>query len=91
MPFAQIYMFDGRTDEQKKAVIEMVMAALDEAVGTPAENIRIWIHDKLKAQWGIADKTVDLYDITEETQGTLRQLSKKLEGILCATEHRQTL
>jgi 4-oxalocrotonate tautomerase len=45
MPFAQIYMLDGRTDEQKKAVIEMVVAALDEAVGTPVENIRVWIHD----------------------------------------------
>ena len=33
MPFAQIYMIEGRTEEQKKAVIEKVTQALHEAVG----------------------------------------------------------
>lgn len=57
MPFAQIYMIEGRTDEQKKAVIEKVTAALHEAVGAPVESIRVWIHDVPKTQWGIAGKT----------------------------------
>ncbi len=57
MPFAQIYMIEGRTDEQKKAVIEKVTAAIHEAVGAPVENIRVWIHDVPKTQWGIAGKT----------------------------------
>lgn len=57
MPFAQIYMVEGRTDEQKRAVIEKVTAALVEAVGAPIENVRVWIHDVPKAQWGIAGKT----------------------------------
>jgi 4-oxalocrotonate tautomerase len=57
MPFAQIYMVEGRTDEQKKAVIEKVTAALVEAIGAPIENVRVWIHDVPKAQWGIAGKT----------------------------------
>ena len=57
MPVAQIYMVEGRTDEQKKAVIEKVTAALVEAVGAPIENVRVWIHDVPKAQWGIAGKT----------------------------------
>ena len=57
MRFAQIYMVEGRTDEQKKAVIEKVTAALVEAVGAPIENVRVWIHDVPKAQWGIAGKT----------------------------------
>lgn len=57
MPFAQIYMIEGRTDEQKKAVIEKVTEALHEAVGAPRENIRVWIHDVPKTQWGIAGKT----------------------------------
>ena len=33
MPFAQIYMLEGRTEEQKKAVIEKVTQALVDAVG----------------------------------------------------------
>ncbi|MDO9597587.1 MAG: 2-hydroxymuconate tautomerase [Azoarcus sp.] len=54
MPFAQIYMIEGRTEEQKRAVIEKVTAALVEAVGVPKETVRVWIHDVPKENWGIA-------------------------------------
>ena len=54
MPFAQIYMIEGRTEEQKRAVIEKVTAALVEAVGAPIANVRVWIHDVPKENWGIA-------------------------------------
>lgn len=54
MPFAQIYMIEGRTEEQKRAVIEKVTAALCEAVGTPKENVRVWIQDVPATNWGIA-------------------------------------
>ncbi|MEZ5649690.1 MAG: 2-hydroxymuconate tautomerase [Burkholderiaceae bacterium] len=54
MPFAQIYLLEGRTEEQKRAVIEKVTAALCEAVGAPKENVRVWIHDMPKENWGIA-------------------------------------
>ncbi len=54
MPFAQIYMIEGRTTEQKRAVIEKVTQALVEATGTPKENVRVWIHDVPKENWGIA-------------------------------------
>jgi 4-oxalocrotonate tautomerase len=57
MPFAQIYMIEGRTDDQKKAVIEKVTEALHEATGAPRENVRVWIHEVPKTQWGIAGKT----------------------------------
>ncbi|HOB68089.1 2-hydroxymuconate tautomerase [Ottowia sp.] len=57
MPFAQIYMLEGRTEEQKRAVIEKVSQALHEAVGAPKETIRVWIHDVPKTNWGIAGKT----------------------------------
>lgn len=57
MPFAQIYLLEGRTDEQKKAVIEKVTQALQEAVGAPKENIRVWINDVPKTNWGIAGVT----------------------------------
>lgn len=54
MPFAQIYMLEGRTEEQKRAVIEKVTDALQEAVGAPRETIRVWIQDVPKTNWGIA-------------------------------------
>jgi 4-oxalocrotonate tautomerase len=57
MPFAQIYMIEGRTEEQKRAVIEKVTEALVEAVGAPRENVRVWIHDVPKENWGIAGRS----------------------------------
>ena len=54
MPFAQIYMIEGRTEEQMKAVIEKVTQALHEATGAPVENVRVWIQDVPKENWGIA-------------------------------------
>ena len=57
MPFAQIYMIEGRTEGQKRAVIEKVTAALQEAVDAPKETIRVWIQEVPKTNWGIAGQT----------------------------------
>ena len=57
MPFAQIYLLEGRTEEQKRAVIQKVTEALVEALDAPKENVRVWIHDMPKENWGIAGET----------------------------------
>ncbi len=57
MPFAQLYILEGRTEEQKRALIEKVTAAIVEAVNAPKENVRVWIHDVPKENWGIAGVT----------------------------------
>ena len=54
MPFAQIYILEGRTEEQKRAVIEKVTQALHEATDAKKETIRVWIHEMPKENWGIA-------------------------------------
>ena len=54
MPFAQIHMLEGRTEEQKKAVIEKVSHALVEATGSPIANVRVLITEVPKENWGIA-------------------------------------
>lgn len=54
MPFAQIYLIEGRTEDQKRAVIEKVTQALIEAVGAPKENVRVWLTEVPKENWGIA-------------------------------------
>lgn len=53
MPFAQIYLIEGRTEEQKRALIEKVTSAIIEAVDAPKENVRVWLHDMPKENWGI--------------------------------------
>ena len=57
MPFAQIYLLEGRSEEQKRAVIEKVTAALVEALDAPVANVRVWIHDMPKENCGIAGKS----------------------------------
>lgn len=56
MPFVQIYMLEGRSEEQKRAVIEKVTAAICEAVDAPPQNVRVWIHDMPNTNWGIAGR-----------------------------------
>jgi 4-oxalocrotonate tautomerase len=56
MPFANVFMIEGRTEEQKKAVIEKVTDALVEALGAPRENVRVWIQEIPAAQWGIGGR-----------------------------------
>ena len=57
MPFAQIYLNEGRNEEQKRAVIEKVTLALCDAVAVPKEKVRVWIQEVPKDSWGIAGVT----------------------------------
>ncbi len=57
MPIVQVFMIEGRTEDQKRAVIEKVSAALVEATGAPKEAIRVWIQEVPKTNWGIAGQT----------------------------------
>lgn len=57
MPLAQIQIMEGRSEDQKRAVIEKVTAALVEAVGAPIETVRVIITEVPKAHWGIAGKS----------------------------------
>jgi 4-oxalocrotonate tautomerase len=54
MPFAQVYMIEGRTDEQKRALIAKVTQAIVEAVHAPVSTVRVWIQEVPKENWGIA-------------------------------------
>ena len=57
MPLAHIHMMEGRSDDQKRAVIDKVTAALVDAIGVPAETGRVLITEVPKTQWGIGGKS----------------------------------
>lgn len=57
MPFVQIFLLEGRTAEQKRAVIEKVTEAVSAAVEAPRENVHVWIQEVPASQWGIGGKT----------------------------------
>lgn len=57
MPFAQIQMIEGRSEEQKKAAIAKVSDALAEALDAPRESIRVCIVEVPSTNWGIGGKS----------------------------------
>ena len=57
MPFAQIHMTVGRTEAQKKALIDNVSEAIANSISAPKESIRVCIQEVPKENWGIAGKT----------------------------------
>jgi 4-oxalocrotonate tautomerase len=58
MPFAQLYIAEGRTDEQKKQLIQKVTQAFVDALGTKPESVWITVQDVRKEQWGIGGNTL---------------------------------
>jgi 4-oxalocrotonate tautomerase len=45
MPLIQVSMASGRTDEQKRALLEAVTHAVHTSIGAPVDSIRVWIHE----------------------------------------------
>lgn len=45
MPLIEIHLLDGRTDEQKKALLAAVTQAVHSSIGAPIESIRVWIQE----------------------------------------------
>lgn len=50
MPFIHIEMLEGRTFEQKKALVEEVTEVVSKHTGAPKENIYIIINDLKKGE-----------------------------------------
>ena len=45
MPLVEIHLLEGRTDEQKKALLSAVSEAVHTSIGAPIETIRVWIQE----------------------------------------------
>ena len=53
MPLININMIEGRTDQQKEALIKAVAEAVMNSIGAPEESIRVMISEYEKRHWGI--------------------------------------
>lgn len=45
MPLIEIHMLEGRTDAQKKALLNSVTEAIRTSLGVPLTSIRVWIRE----------------------------------------------
>ncbi|WP_112182230.1 MULTISPECIES: 2-hydroxymuconate tautomerase [Paraliobacillus] len=56
MPYVTVKMLEGRTDDQKKALIEKVTEAVSETTGASKEKVVVFIEDIDKSQYGVGGK-----------------------------------
>ncbi|MEK3806822.1 2-hydroxymuconate tautomerase [Metabacillus sp. SLBN-84] len=56
MPYVTVKMLEGRTEDQKKALVEKVTAAVSETTGAPAEKVTVFIEEMSKNHYGVGGK-----------------------------------
>jgi 4-oxalocrotonate tautomerase len=54
VPIAQLYILEGRTDEQKERLIREVSEAMSRSIDSPIERVRVIITEMPKSHFGIA-------------------------------------
>ena len=57
MPIAQLYIIEGRTDQQKESLIREVSVAMSRSLDAPIERIRVMITEMPKQHFGIAGQS----------------------------------
>ena len=45
MPLVNVQMAEGRSPEQKKALMAAITDAMHEHIGAPRESVRVWINE----------------------------------------------
>lgn len=56
MPYVTVKMLEGRTDEQKRALVEKVTAAVAETTGASPEKVVVFIEDMQKSHYAVGGK-----------------------------------
>jgi 4-oxalocrotonate tautomerase len=54
MPYVTVKMLPGRTDDQKRALVEKVTDAVSETTGAPKEAVVVFIEEMPKEHYGVA-------------------------------------
>lgn len=51
MPLIEIHLLEGRTDEQKKALLTAVTEAVETSIGASRGSIRVWIQEFSRSEY----------------------------------------
>ncbi|RAU19093.1 2-hydroxymuconate tautomerase [Nitrincola tibetensis] len=57
MPIAQLYIMEGRSDEQKERLIASITESIASSLDTPTDAVRVIITEMPKQHFGIAGKS----------------------------------
>ena len=57
MPFIQITMISGRTEDQKRDLLAAVSQATADSIGAPLETVRAWIVEVPPTDIAVAGET----------------------------------
>ncbi|KMY21057.1 2-hydroxymuconate tautomerase [Bacillus pumilus] len=58
MPIVTVQMLEGRTDEQKRALVEKVTDAVVETTGAGVEKVSVIIEEMKKEHYAVAGKRI---------------------------------
>lgn len=53
MPYVTVKMLEGRNEDQKRALVEKVTAAVSETTGAPRENVTVFIEEMTKNHYAV--------------------------------------
>jgi len=53
MPFVEITLLEGRTNEQKRALFEAVTTAVETTIGAKRETIRVVLREVPPQHWAV--------------------------------------
>ena len=53
MPVVHIYMYAGRSKEQKKEMVKRISKDFQEVMNVKPESLNVLFHDMEKSDWGI--------------------------------------
>jgi 4-oxalocrotonate tautomerase len=53
MPIIQIHLMEGRSEERKERLIELVTEAAVQALDAPRESVRVLLNEMPKSHFGI--------------------------------------
>jgi 4-oxalocrotonate tautomerase len=54
MPIVQVYLYSGKSKEQKNELVKRISRDFEEVVGVKPESLHILFHDMEKENWGFA-------------------------------------
>ena len=57
MPIMVVHMMEGRSEEQKAALVKALTDAAVESIGAPIESVRVMIQELPKENFGIAGES----------------------------------